>query len=697
MALPGAKVDALTHQVSGVAKRLSFCVAGLPPSGASKRPKPDNGDWVQRAPAPPHFSHKSGLYPEPFLLTLSNEDADPEGDKSAIYYSIDGSYPHPELMGNGRVFQYSAPITIKDRNGEKNLMATPENSLQMYAIHSRDGGDRLWTQSPPYIPSDEDVPKAAVISAIVIDAHGRESQVATATFFIGDNLKNYKGRRVISIVTDPLNLFDAKKGIFVRGHGEFWYSDPLYNFVQRGIAWERMAFLEIFDKDRDVELKSHVGIKVRGGLSRSHGQKSLNIYFRERYNGAHTLDDHPLLPEAKKSDGTTLQKYKSFMLRNGGHDQYYALYRDAFCQYLVRDRSVATQSADPIVLYLNGEYWGPYSLMERYSDNHTEYVYGVEKENVISIKDGEMDDGWPGEEQLYHDMVGMHELDMADDRNYEAFCNLFDIDNFIDYWATEIYLFNQDWPHRNFRLWRTRNIEEGNPFGDTKWRWQFFDLDCTLGFKENGSTRYQGRDAFETIYETPYKNDHGHVKLFKALLENTNFKNSFLTALMDLYNVNFHPDNYGPILDTFVQKYRPLAIYDHFDRWHGRSLSYRFDKRTNAGKAFLDTMRSFLVTDLLPKHFGLGLDDLFDVAVEVRGAPLSTVSINTVRPSLRNGTWTGKYYATIPVDVRVETPDGYRFDGWEIEGGTALEESHAAIKVLITGDAVIAAKFVEDI
>ena len=55
---------------------------------------------------------------------------------------------------------------------------------------------------------------------------------------------------------------------------------------------------------------------------------------------------------------------------------------DAFVESLVEDRAVAIQRAKPVVLFLNGEYWGLYNIRERYTSEYVQNYYGVNKDNV---------------------------------------------------------------------------------------------------------------------------------------------------------------------------------------------------------------------------------------------------------------------------------------------------------------------------
>ena len=642
------------------------------------------------------FSHDSGLYAEQFELILT---APPE---SAIYYSIDGSIPSPGKVGNGFVFQYSSPITVQDRNGQPNILATPENSEQFYMVPDDPRG------SVPgiFIPNDDRVPKATVIRAITVDARGRQSVVLTKTYFIGDNLANYAEHRIISLVTDPLGLVDEQYGIMVRGNpGNRW---PNYNFNMRGLDWEREAYLELFEGDvnnRNVALSTGVGIRVRGGWSRGHGQKSLNVYFRGEYGGINNfrMAQHgfELIPGAVKADGSPVDITKSFMLRSGGTVSGRINFLDVFIQDMLSDRSFTTQASVPCFVYLNGEYWGYYNLQERYSDNHTEYKYGVNRNNVISYDNGELDDGTAEDLIFYNQMINMRNNDMSIQANYDAFCAVFDIENFIEYYTAQIYIFNADWPMNNYRLWRTRNPEQGNPYGDTKWRWQMFDTDLTLGVSNGGRlVDSDNRDAFDRIFNGTYSHSPQNL-LFMALLENEDFCRQFVNTMMDLYNVNFHPDSFMPKLSNYETIYKPL-MNEYYLRWGG-SIS-TFEARFDDVRSYLNNIRPAMVNDYLPTYFGgysgiadigISASNLYDVTISTTGVHGASVKINTVTPDLTYGNWTGKYYSGNPITVTASTPpNGYEFDGWMVtEGGNAVTPSALTTIVNFTGNVQVTAKY----
>jgi hypothetical protein len=661
------------------------------------------------------FSHNSGLYSGQFSLTLTGE----AGDK--IYYTTDGSIPVPNKTGTT---EYSSPITVKDRTGEANVLATPADRFYM------DPSDPRPDKPGVYRPSAAQVPKATVIRAIRVEGNNK-SDVVTKTYFIGTNLNDYGSTRVLSLVSDPDNLVSEKDGIMVRGPSDRrWNSIPPYNFRRKGSDWEREAYLEIFDgvsegdNRNKASLSTGVGIRIRGGYSRGVGQKSFSVYFKEQY-GIKNLKDYALIPKtdlsttgAVKADGTPVSQYKSFMLRNGANDIEYTKFYDVFLQDLLSDRSFSTQASVPCVVYLNGEYWGPYNFQERYSDNHTEYKYGVDKDNVISYDNGELDDGNPATDaNLYQNMVvGFANKDMSNSTNYADFCKLVDIDNYIDYCAAEIYIYNEDWPHNNYRAWRTREVEAGNPYGDTKWRWQMFDTEFALGIYNDGNLTGQGGvDAFAKIFNnvgkpntseviTPdvIKDNYDNNKLFKALLKNPDFCRKFVNTMLDLYNVNFHSDNYGPKLTKYTAVYKPL-MNGYFSRW-GQPWGSVFDDKVRNAKKYLDAIGSAMVNTYLPKYFGgnsgysdianINVGTLRDVTVSTSGASGATIKVNTVTPKLGSGSWTGKYYSGVPITVTASpTASGKTFKGWTVTGGTAATPSATTTTVTLTGNATITATY----
>jgi hypothetical protein len=634
----------------------------------------------------PPFSHKSGLYSKAFDLTLTAK----EGNR--IYYSTDGSIPLPsKATSEGPVFLYNSPIKIKNRNGQPNVLASAKNVSKMYGRTN----DPRGFMPDPYYPTAAQVPKATVIRVMEVDSSGNQGEVLTRTYFIGDNLVKYGNNVVLSLVTDPDNLIDDDIGIYVQGRDKWW---PDYNFNKKGRDWEREANLEFFDSQRNVSLSTGAGIRVRGGWSRDRGQKGFNVYFREEY-GLNNLKNYNLIPGAVQSDGKTpVATYKNFMLRNGGNDTEYTKFYDVYLQSLLADRNFTTQAAIPCVAYLNGEYWGFYNLQEKYSDNYLEYKFGVNRNNVVSVENWELAEGVESDMDAFWDMINSNFLhkDMTVPAHYAEFCDVFDIQSYIDYYAAQIYIYNEDWPHNNWQLWKVRNKEPGNPYGDGKWRWMMFDTEFAMGIYSGGALDVQnGRDTFDQILNG--NNSFNNV-IFKNLMKNPDFCRQFVITMMDLYNVNFDYNSCMDKLNTIAAVYGPLM--KHYYERFGCPWPTVFENKVADAKKYLNDIRNAMTNNYLPRYFGhLGIaaNKLVNVTLSAKcngaNVPDASIKINTTTPVRASGSWTGKYYTTYPVTVTANVPGGYTFTGWTVTGGTAVTPSALTTTVNFAGNVQITANY----
>ena len=522
-------------------------------------------------PEAPVLSADTGVYEEGFKLQMASQPG------TDIYYTTDGSIPTVAST------KYERGIMLTCRNNMPNVLSAAENIKKMYISGS--GYD--------YVPLDSQVAKCTVIRAAAISQDGESSEVATRSYFIGNDVKNkYGGAAVISMVIDPDFLLNEETGIHVLGKlYDEWketkeakqiISKQLYheyegNYTQKGKDWERIADIDFIDASEEkVEFSAPVGVRLHGGASRMYGQKSFNFYLREEY-GLKNLK-YELIPGDVDADGKQIKKYKSFMLRNGGNDTEYTKIRDLFNQNQVADRAFGIQAARPCVLFLNGEYWGLYNLTEKYSDNSIETNYGVDKDNVVMFKEGELDEGQDGDEALYEELWSYAEKDFTDDAVYEGFCKIMDIDSFADYYATEIYIANNDWdPKKNYQLWRTKTEEPENPYGDCKWRYLLYDTEFSMGLY--GSTNASTNSMSEAV-----KDD----ALFAAVMKNKSFQQKFLLTIREIGSVNFAPDICKEKLDEYTALYQPL-MQDFYTRFYGETTWLRSQFESN-----VDTMKNFV-------------------------------------------------------------------------------------------------------
>lgn len=228
------------------------------------------------------FSTPSGFYENGFFLEIESDNP--------IYYTLDCTEPTENSS------LYTKPIWIDDVSKNENRYSAKEDVSFEFKEDLLVELGITWKQG--YIIPQNPVDKAVVVRAVSIDNSGNSCEAETAIYFVGYNEKTcYDGMGIISITTDPDELFDKDTGIYVVGttfiskaitnyyfnsihsHYDIWEA----NYNQHGKDWEVPAKVMIWDQDRKLLLDGKFGIRIQGKTSRAKPNKSLNIYARDEY------------------------------------------------------------------------------------------------------------------------------------------------------------------------------------------------------------------------------------------------------------------------------------------------------------------------------------------------------------------------------------------------------------------------------
>ena len=471
---------------------------------------------VKKAEAPV-FSAQSGFYEEAFYLELTA----PEG--CSIYYTLDSTDPDRTSL------RYTGPIYIDNATGKENVYSMTE-----------DMSVRNWSVPPDYL-----VDKCTVVRAVAIPDvawNAKKSQTVTQSFFVGFRAEDFQNCGVISLVTDPDNLFDSKNGIYVAGDKYRQYlsttKDPeelswAYrpaNYREKGRKWEREANMTVWDANGNLVLTKDIGIRTQGGWTRAYVPRSLNLYAREEYDGT-TAFEYDFF-------GTSRQLQK-LNLSVGGN-AYITRMNDYLMSQRTGELPFSTMSFRPYVMFLDGEYWGFYWLTESYDKTYVQQTFDLGTSDVIIIKAGELDEGMDEDLSRYNQMVKFFANNsMADEENYSKACQLIDMDSFLDYYATMVYIGRtHDWPNLNETVWRTKQVSD-QPYGDGKWRWMLYDC--------NNFCMTEDLIEHDTIQWARSKSP-----IFRSLWKNKTFRKDFEARIMEIADQCFEAEE----MRSFVENYR---------------------------------------------------------------------------------------------------------------------------------------------
>lgn len=529
------------------------------------------------------FSRNSGFYDEEFLLRIY-------APTDEIYYTLDGSDPNKESI------KYDHPLIIVDASKNPNMYSMQTTVTTRFSDEI-DGTYLDLSKEPLYKVPEKSVDKCNVLKVVYYDYHGNKSEISEKVYFVGFQEKEgYEDVGIISITTQPGNLFDYEDGIYVTGkyydeykengiperklkYWERWDA----NYHQRGSGWEKKSYIQIFDKDKKKALSQNVGIRIQGGASRGYYPKSLNIYAREEYG------DNRL----KYDFWETGYNPKRMTLTSGGND-YYTKVKDRLVSELASECDVVTMNYEPYALFLNGEYWGFYYLTEKYDVQFIEHYYGIKQksliDDVIIIKNDEVETGVSADWHVSYSEMKEFILnnDMQVQENYKKACELLDIDSFIDYFAIEGYIARcGDWPNSNYALWRSRYTSE-QPYEDGKWRWMLFDV--------NSSALETDLVDYDFIAGMRADSD-----LFDSMCENEEFKQKFSLRVLELADTVFEKENVNQKIDEYVDLMnKPME--NHYQRFFGESND-KFHYWVKDIREFFNQRRAYVV-ESIKSNFG---------------------------------------------------------------------------------------------
>ncbi len=522
-------------------------------------------------------------------------------DAQLMFYAT----PTPNEANGAGMTAYTEAPTFSLASGcyegaQSVQIIVPEGANVTYTVD----GSTPTESSTPY-SGGVMVNKTTVLRARAFKGGLFASDAAGATYVIyagEDSIKNHRHNLpVMSIVTDPKNLWDPDTGIYVVGNrfAEAAGEDNADHFtIDQGMdnpnatkanfwqSWEKPVHFDLIDETGTLEYSDEGVIRIFGAFSRAKEQKGLSLIARPGYGNS--TFQHAFFSNRPYTE------YKSLVLRSSAQDATYSRIRDIVITSLLGDSDlglapesqIAVQAYRQLVVYLNGEYWGVYNLREKISKNFIAQHYGISNTDTIDILMGN------GNEKCviagngfrdYTDMVDWADShDLSNSVNYDYICSLMDVENFAAYTAAEIVVGNTD--TGNIKYWRSTEL-------DNKWRWLFYDFCWAMNRNDDQEDKYSSgyrRDFFTRYF---YEGGHGaggaqnkgtSTRLVRALLKNASFRELFLSKVALLLNDVYTPEKIIARVDECQERIRSEMKYDvdvwdniNFDSWLGHCDNIR--------------------------------------------------------------------------------------------------------------------------
>lgn len=424
---------------------VSYSAAGflsLPTPGASNTGVAQQ-DFVRDT----SFDIDRGHYTTPFSVTITTNT--PEAQ---IYYTTDGTDPSP---ANGTLYAGPVPInttTVLRAAAFKDNFIPTNIDTQSYLFLN------------DVIRQPNNPPHTTTSWAGRIADYEMDPQIVDSPDYASEIIPALQEFPSLSLTINPDDFY-GPNGIYQNPQSE-------------GVAWERPVSAELIAHDgSETGFQIDAGLRIQGGSSRNPDtpKHSLSLRFRTQYGQGKLR--YPLFRNSPKGR-EAVEKFDYLQLRanyNYGfsHRHFWqcdkAQYnRDQFTNDLFLEMGNIGTHARWTHLYINGVYWGLYTIHERPDQDFMEAYFGGEDSDYDAINKGQAQGG---SMTRYNTMAAISRGNIASNTVYQTLQTHLDLDSFIDYMLLNFYIGNNDWDGNN---WRAAGMgPTGVPFHYFPWDSEF--------------------------------------------------------------------------------------------------------------------------------------------------------------------------------------------------------------------------------
>ena len=547
----------------------------------------DGGGWCYTNEPTPNTANTgdcySGYAVDPVILTAAgfyagSVDVSVSGTGS-IYYTTDGSFP--DESDN----LYTAPVTIS---------------------------------------------ATTVFKATAFEDGKLPSNSATGSYFIGETTL----LPVVSLSGKPCDIFDIAPcyvGAYDNVSG--WFQDNP----------QVPGTVEYFTADHLRQVSEDIKFEVAGNSSIAvYPMRSLQFTSDEDFNSNSEIQYN--IFEHDKPGLDSLQGFRLRANLDWGNSD--ARMKDLIVNRLALPTHATAAAYQNVAAYINGDYWGHYSAREELDKYYLRNNFGCDIDSVTLIRSGAGEVVWDvAEAGTIADYNALKTFfnthDMSDPDDYALATEIVDVENWVDYWAVQVFV-NNDETAYNIRCFKATDP-------DIKWKMMLWD--CGAG--SEGETV----NSLTTVLEYVYTSD--EVTMMNDLLDNDDFRSYFINRYADLLNTTFQYSRVEALIDENADEIEE-EIPAQVDRWNFPSSIAQWNNAVNLLKEFYDN-RVFYQRNDIENHFDM--NDQVDITLAVNPPDAGYIKISTIIPQTLP--WTGVYFDGNPVKITAIPNPGYTFVDWD--------------------------------
>ncbi|MBQ9308749.1 MAG: CotH kinase family protein [Clostridia bacterium] len=491
------------------------------------------------------------------------ESATPGKKNEATVYAARTS--SPEILTPGGFYEGTVSAFAKG----------PEGALIRYTTD----GSTPTVKSPLFPEAGVEIKATTALRVRAFRDNEVPSATVSATYLIGEDLPV----AVVSLTTDESYLFGKKAGALAKGTGSVPNYDKPYEYPVN---------IEYFDEDGMCLINQVGSFTASGHSAKQNAQKSIALYARKAY-GPEYFSFSPF-------PNRDYDQYKSILLRSTNSDAYSERLRDVVFTSLAEPLDLCYQDARPIVVFINGKYWGHYNLREKINKYMVAQWEGIDLEDEKTVdaidvlaRTGSDDYVQNGSNLDWLELCKFCKTkDLNDPENLAWVDERLDIDNLFTHASYEIISGNSD--ITNVRMYRV-------PGG--KWKYLLFDVEASFG---------SGSDTDVTPLNNYIKPVSAKYAAFRheplnALLAVPEMKARFLTRFAEVLDSSF----LWPYVEAHFAPWEEILeqlLPRHNQRWSNLTMK-RWRTNVNATKYYA-RVRPKKIVSMLKKRMKLTNDEV---------------------------------------------------------------------------------------
>ena len=464
-------------------------------------------------------------------------------------------------------------------------------------------------------------------------------------------------------------------------------ANQLTNLLNGNQSLKPHGSIEYFDSD---------GVRTDFGYGEfnKHGQDSWQFPQRSfDYIARDEMGYHDAIHE-KLLSLSDRENFQRIVIRASGDDNYPGIdssahMRDMFIHKLANKNNLNLdmRRGERAVVYINGQFWGVYSIREKVSDSdYTNFYYDQDKYNIQYVMNWGYTWAQYGGDEAISDWNTIRNYALNNNlifqNHYEHVANQIDVTSLVDYVLINSFVVCTDWINWNTSLWRGLDRDGGHQ----KWGFVLWDEDATFNHYINYTGVPNENPDAEPCYPEDISSDPlGVIDLLNALLDNQEFTQYYNTRYMDLMNTAFKEDDIIGLIEE-IENSISFDMNQHFERWGGNSIAWHHN--VNKIKNFVHDR-----IDYIPEGMNscYDLTGPYNITLDVYPVDAGKIQLNSIEIESADYPWAGSYNGGI--DMILQATQASNFSHWEINNHFLEDYSLANITLSLTQNDTIRAVF----